>query len=63
MCANFQVGKFRADREQKEFAQQALKLRTFPTILFFRKNSTQVIKYPSENRDVDALIAFVQAFQ
>ncbi|CAK9271936.1 unnamed protein product [Sphagnum jensenii] len=57
------VGKFRADREQKEFAQQALKLRTFPTILFFPKNSTQVIKYPSENRDVDALIAFVQAFQ
>ncbi|CAM6000720.1 unnamed protein product [Sphagnum balticum] len=50
-------------REQKEFAQQALKLRTFPTILFFPKNSTQVIKYPSENRDVDALIAFVQAFQ
>ncbi|CAK9255452.1 unnamed protein product [Sphagnum jensenii] len=36
---------------------------TFPTILFFPKNSTQVIKYPSENRDVDALIAFVQAFQ
>ncbi|KAH9539576.1 hypothetical protein CY35_15G064600 [Sphagnum magellanicum] len=57
------VGKFRADREQKEFAQQALKLRTFPTILFFPKNSTQVIKYPSENRDIDALIAFVQAFQ
>jgi adenylyl-sulfate reductase (glutathione) len=57
------VGKFRADGEQKAFAQQELQLGSFPTILFFPKHSSKPIKYPSEKRDVDALLAFVNALR
>ncbi|KAL7242844.1 hypothetical protein ACSBR1_015272 [Camellia fascicularis] len=57
------VGKFRADGEQKAFAQQELQLGSFPTILFFPKHSSRPIKYPSEKRDVDSLMAFVNALR
>ncbi|OIV91922.1 hypothetical protein TanjilG_00590 [Lupinus angustifolius] len=57
------VGKFRADGEQKEFAKSELELGSFPTILFFPKHSSHPIKYPSEKRDVDSLMAFVNAFR
>jgi len=57
------VGKFRADGEQKAFAQQELQLEGFPTILFFPKNSSRPIKYPTEKRDVDSLMAFVSALR
>ncbi|GMY36870.1 5'-adenylylsulfate reductase 3, chloroplastic-like [Fagus crenata] len=57
------VGKFRADGEQKEYAQRELQLGSFPTILFFPKHSSRPIKYPSENRDVDSLMAFVNALR
>ncbi|PIA57802.1 hypothetical protein AQUCO_00500017v1 [Aquilegia coerulea] len=57
------VGKFRADGDQKAFAQQELQLGSFPTILFFPKHSSQAIKYPSEKRDVDSLMAFVNALR
>ncbi|GMH05298.1 hypothetical protein Nepgr_007138 [Nepenthes gracilis] len=57
------VGKFRADGEQKTFAEQELQLESFPTILFFPKHSSRPIKYPSEKRDVDSLMAFVNAFR
>ncbi|KAF5181841.1 Phosphoadenosine phosphosulfate reductase, partial [Thalictrum thalictroides] len=57
------VGKFRADGDQKSFAQQELQLGSFPTILFFPKHSSQAIKYPSEKRDVDSLLAFVNALR
>ncbi|CAK9176062.1 unnamed protein product [Ilex paraguariensis] len=57
------VGKFRADGEQKAFAQQKLQLGSFPTILFFPGHSSRPIKYPSENRDVDSLMAFVNALR
>ncbi|XP_059662386.1 5'-adenylylsulfate reductase 3, chloroplastic-like [Cornus florida] len=57
------VGKFRADGEQKAFAQKELQLGSFPTILFFPKHSSQPIKYPSEKRDVDSLMAFVNALR
>ncbi|KAL3678646.1 hypothetical protein R1sor_021602 [Riccia sorocarpa] len=57
------VGKFRADLDQKEFAQQNLQLKTFPTILFLPKGTNSLIKYPSEQRDVDSLLAFVKSFQ
>ncbi|XP_058728133.1 5'-adenylylsulfate reductase 3, chloroplastic-like [Vicia villosa] len=57
------VGKFRADGEQKEFAKHELKLGSFPTILFFPEHSSQPIKYPSEKRDVDSLMAFVNALR
>jgi adenylyl-sulfate reductase (glutathione) len=57
------VGKFRADGDQKEFAQKELQLGSFPTILFFPKHSSRPVKYPSEKRDVDSLLAFVNALR
>lgn len=57
------VGKFKADGDQKAFAQQELQLNSFPTILFFPKHSSKPIKYPSEKRDVDSLMAFVNALR
>lgn len=57
------VGKFRADGDQKEFAKQELQLGSFPTILFFPKHSSRPIKYPSEKRDVDSLMTFVNALR
>ncbi|KAI3800278.1 hypothetical protein L1987_28365 [Smallanthus sonchifolius] len=57
------VGKFRADGEQKAFAQQELQLGSFPTILFFGKHSSRPIKYPSEKRDVESLMAFINALR
>ncbi|BBN20068.1 phosphoadenosine phosphosulfate reductase [Marchantia polymorpha subsp. ruderalis] len=57
------VGKFRADGDQKAYAQQNLQLVTFPTILFFPRGTRAVVKYPSERRDVDSLLAFVKSFQ
>ncbi|KAM1996965.1 hypothetical protein ACFX15_029852 [Malus domestica] len=57
------VGKFRADGEQKKYAQQELKLGSFPTILFFPKHSSKPVKYPSEKRDVASLLAFVNALR
>ncbi|KAK7412672.1 hypothetical protein VNO78_04214 [Psophocarpus tetragonolobus] len=57
------VAKFRADGEQKEYAKSELQLGSFPTILLFPKHSTQSIKYPSEKRDVDSLMAFVNALR
>nr|GMD11382.1 5'-adenylylsulfate reductase 3, chloroplastic-like [Ipomoea batatas] len=55
------AAKFRADGDQKPFAQQELQLVSFPTILFFPKNSSRPIKYASEKRDTDSLLAFVDA--
>ncbi|KAJ4725112.1 5-adenylylsulfate reductase chloroplastic-like [Melia azedarach] len=57
------VGKFRADGDQKGFAKQELQLGSFPTILFFPRHSSKPIKYPSEKRDVDSLMAFVNALR
>ncbi|KAK7332331.1 hypothetical protein VNO80_29081 [Phaseolus coccineus] len=57
------VAKFRADGEQKEYAKSELELGSFPTILLFPKHSSRPIKYPSEKRDVDSLMAFVNALR
>ncbi|XP_061336924.1 5'-adenylylsulfate reductase 3, chloroplastic-like isoform X1 [Gastrolobium bilobum] len=57
------VGKFRADGEHKEFAKSELELGSFPTILLFPKHSSRPIKYPSEKRDVDSLMAFVNVLR
>ncbi|KAL3627466.1 aspartic proteinase precursor [Castilleja foliolosa] len=57
------VAKFRADGDEKGFAQKELQLGSFPTLLFFSKHSSRAIKYPSEKRDVESLLAFVKAFQ
>ncbi|RWW51914.1 hypothetical protein BHE74_00041694 [Ensete ventricosum] len=62
-CRFCQVGKFRADGDQKPFAQKELQLGSFPTILFFPKNTSRPIKYPSEKRDVDSLLAFINALR
>lgn len=61
--SGLKVGKFRADGEQKEFARRELELGSFPTVIFFPKHSSRPIKYPSENRDVDSLMAFVNALR
>ncbi|XP_020092620.1 probable 5'-adenylylsulfate reductase 1, chloroplastic isoform X2 [Ananas comosus] len=57
------VGKFRADGDQKQFAQKELRLGSFPTIIFFPKHASRPVKYPSERRDVDSLLAFVNALR
>ncbi|XP_047164093.1 5'-adenylylsulfate reductase 3, chloroplastic-like [Vigna umbellata] len=61
--SGMKVGKFRADGEQKEFARRELELGSFPTVMFFPKHSSRPIKYPSEKRDVDSLMAFVNALR
>ncbi|GER56285.1 phosphoadenosine phosphosulfate reductase [Striga asiatica] len=56
------VGKFRADgEEEKGFAKGKLGLGSFPTIVFFPKHTSRPVKYSSEKRDVDSLMAFVKA--
>ncbi|GKV38274.1 hypothetical protein SLEP1_g46200 [Rubroshorea leprosula] len=62
-ASGVKVGKFRADGDQKEYAKKELQLGSFPTILFFPKHSSKPIKYPSEKRDVDSLMAFVNALR
>ncbi|XP_020589391.1 5'-adenylylsulfate reductase 3, chloroplastic-like isoform X2 [Phalaenopsis equestris] len=57
------VGKFRADGDQKPFAKEELQLGSFPTILFFPKHTSRPIKYPSERRDVDSLLSFINALR
>lgn len=57
------VAKFRADGEQKPFAQSELQLQSFPTVLLFPSRTARPIKYPSEKRDVDSLLAFVNSLR
>lgn len=61
--SGMKVGKFQADGQQKEYAKQNLQLESFPTILFFPRHSSEPIKYPSEKRDVESLMAFVNALR
>ncbi|XP_019168989.1 PREDICTED: 5'-adenylylsulfate reductase 1, chloroplastic-like [Ipomoea nil] len=61
--SSIKLAKFRADGLQKSFAQQELQLGSFPTILFFPKHSSRPVKYSSEKRDVDSLLAFVNALR
>lgn len=57
------VAKFRGDGEEKAFAQEKLQLGSFPTVLLFPKHASRPVKYPSEKRDVDSLLAFVNALE
>jgi adenylyl-sulfate reductase (glutathione) len=57
------VARFRADGEQKPFAQAELQLQSFPTVLLFPSRTARPIKYPSEKRDVDSLLAFVNSLR
>ncbi|GFR43683.1 hypothetical protein Agub_g4791 [Astrephomene gubernaculifera] len=56
---NVRVAKYQADID-REFCNEKLQLKTFPTIVYLPPNSTQVIKYPSERRDVDTLAMWVK---
>uniref|UniRef100_A0A1D1XL14 adenylyl-sulfate reductase (glutathione) n=1 Tax=Anthurium amnicola TaxID=1678845 RepID=A0A1D1XL14_9ARAE len=62
-ASGVKVAKFRADGDQKPFAEKELQLGSFPTVLFFPRNTPKPIKYPSEKRDVDSLLAFVNALR
>ncbi|CAM6084185.1 unnamed protein product [Calypogeia fissa] len=57
------VAKFNADGDQKAFAKERLQLKSYPTILFLPKGTDVVVKYPSERRNVESLLAFVKSFQ
>nr|QKY14993.1 5'-adenylylsulfate reductase 2 (APR2) [Polytomella parva] len=48
------VAKYQADID-RQFCNENLKLKTFPTIVFLPKGSNSVIKYPSERRDPETL--------
>lgn len=61
--SGLKVAKFRADGEQKPFAQAELQLQSFPTILLFPGRTSRPIKYPSEKRDVESLLAFVNSLR
>ena len=61
--SGIKVAKFRADGEQKPFAQTELQLKSFPTILLFPSRTVRPIKYPSEKRDVESLLAFVNSLR
>ena len=61
--SGMKVAKFRADGEQKPFAQAELQLQSFPTVLLFPSRTARPIKYPSEKRDVDSLLAFVNSLR
>lgn len=49
--SRLRVAKFQADTD-RDFAQSKFGLRTFPTIVLLPKESSSIIKYPSEQRDV-----------
>ncbi|RHN65436.1 putative adenylyl-sulfate reductase (thioredoxin) [Medicago truncatula] len=57
------VGKFRADGDGKECAKSELGWEATPQYSSFPKHCSWPIKYPSEKRDVDSLMAFVNALR
>ncbi|GIL47134.1 hypothetical protein Vafri_4036 [Volvox africanus] len=57
--SNVTVAKYQADID-REFCNDNLQLKTFPTIVYMPPDSKQVIKYPSERRDVDTLDMWVK---
>ncbi|CAA6671985.1 unnamed protein product [Spirodela intermedia] len=59
--SGIKVAKFRADGDRKQFADRELQLGSFPTILFFPKHTARPVKYPTEKRGLDSLLAFVNA--
>ncbi|CAK7348981.1 unnamed protein product [Dovyalis caffra] len=59
--AKVNAGKFRVDGEHKAFAKHKLQLRSFTTIPLF--STFKPIKYSSEKRDIDSLLAFVNSLQ
>jgi adenylyl-sulfate reductase (glutathione) len=58
--SHVRVAKFQADTD-REFAQERFGLKTFPTIVMLPKATNQVVRYPSERRDVDSLKMWVKS--
>lgn len=54
------IAKYQADVD-REFCNDNLALKTFPTIVYLPKGRNSVIKYPSERRDVDSLRMWVKS--
>ncbi|KAL6762300.1 adenylylphosphosulfate reductase [Haematococcus lacustris] len=54
------VAKYQADLD-REFSNEHLGLKTFPTIVYFPKGKSGFVKYPSERRDVDTLKMWVRS--
>ena len=56
------VAAFRADEaEHRPFAEAALGLKTFPTLVMLPRGSRKAVKYDSEARDVESLEMFLRA--
>lgn len=56
------VAAFRADEaEHRPFAEEALGLKTFPTVVMLPRGSKKAVKYDSEARDVESLEMFLRA--
>ena len=53
--------KFRADRDEKEWAKENLSLNSFPTVLLFPKGRSGYVKLGSERRDADSLRIFIES--
>ena len=53
--------KFRADRDEKEWAKENLSLNSFPTLLLFPKGRSGYVKLGSERRDPDSLQIFIES--
>ena len=53
--------KFRADRDEKEWAKENLSMKSFPTILLFPKGRSGYVKLGSERRDADSLQIFIES--
>jgi len=53
--------KFRADRDEKEWAKENLSLNSFPTVLLFPKGRSGYVKLGSERRDADSLQIFIES--
>ena len=53
--------KFRADRDEKEWAKENLSLKSFPTLLLFPKGRSGYVKLGSERRDPDSLQIFIES--
>ena len=53
--------KFRADRDEKEWSQENLSMKSFPTLLLFPKGRSGYVKLGSERRDPDSLEIFIES--
>lgn len=57
---HLRIAKFQADLD-RDFSSQQFGLKSFPTIVFLPKNSSAIIKYPSERRDSATMSLWLQS--